>query len=46
MLLTSVILLIKKVANPKKPCMINPAKMHFISDMPEVAAYLARDLTR
>ena len=36
----------KNVVKPKKPCMMNPAKMHFISDIPEPAAYFARERTR
>jgi len=39
-------LLIANVANPRKPFMTNPARMHLISDIPDPAAYLARDLTR
>jgi hypothetical protein len=41
-----VILLIKNVANPRNPCIINPAKMHFISEIPDPAAYFANDRTR
>ncbi len=44
--LTRVMLLMKNVANPRKPCMTNPARMHLISEMPDPAAYLANDLTR
>ena len=44
--LTSVILLIKKVAEPRNPCITKPARIHLISEMPEPAAYLARDRTR
>ena len=44
--LTSVILLIKKVAKPRNPCITKPARIHLISEMPEPAAYLARDRTR
>jgi hypothetical protein len=39
-------LLIPKVANPRKPFMMNPARMHLISDIPDPAAYFAKDLTR
>jgi hypothetical protein len=40
--LTSVRLLIKKVAYPRNPCMMKPARMHFISEMPDPAAYFAK----
>ena len=43
---TIVILLIAKVENPRNPFMINPAKMHLISEIPEPAAYFAMFLTR
>jgi len=39
-------LLIANVANPRKPFITNPARMHLISDIPEPAAYFASDLTR
>lgn len=44
--LTSVMLLMAKVGNPKNPCITNPARIHLISEIPEPAAYLARFLTR
>ena len=44
--LTSVILLIANVPNPKNPCITKPARMHLISEMPDPAAYFARFLTR
>jgi hypothetical protein len=44
--LTSVILFIANVANPKYPCITKPARMHLISEMPEPAAYFARFFTR
>lgn len=37
--------LIKSVVKPKKPFITNPAIMHFISEMPEPAAYGAKLLT-
>jgi hypothetical protein len=37
--------LISNVQKPKKPFMTNPAMMHLISEMPEPAAYGAKDLT-
>ena len=43
---TRVKLLIKNVANPRKPCMTNPARMHLISEMPEPAAYFAKERTK
>jgi hypothetical protein len=43
---TRVKLLIKKVANPRKPCITNPARMHLISEMPDPAAYFAKERTR
>jgi hypothetical protein len=43
---TRVKLLIKNVANPRKPCMTNPARIDLISEMPEPAAYLAKERTR
>src|SRR5687767_13743907 len=43
---TSVTLLMKNVANPRKPCMTKPAKIHLISEMPDPAAYLASARTR
>jgi len=36
----------KKVAKPRYPFIMNPARIHFISEIPEPAAYLARFLTR
>jgi hypothetical protein len=44
--LTRVILLIKNVANPKKPCITKPANIHLISEIPEPAAYFASDRTK
>ena len=44
--LTSVMLLIPNVANTRKPFIMNPAKIHLISDIPDPAAYFASDLTR
>jgi hypothetical protein len=38
--------LMKRVEKPRKPRITNPAKMHLISDMPDPAAYFARDRTR
>ena len=43
---TRVKLLIKNVAKPRKPCMTNPARMHLISEMPDPAAYFAKERTR
>lgn len=43
---TRVIDLIANVANPRKPFIMNPARIHFISDIPEPAAYFARERTR
>lgn len=43
---TSVKLLIRNVQKPKNPFMMKPARIHLISDIPEPAAYFARDLTR
>ena len=43
---TRVILLIAKVENPRKPFMTKPARMHLISEIPDPAAYLAKDRTR
>ena len=37
--------LIKSVVKPKKPFMTNPAILHFISEMPDPAAYGAKLLT-
>lgn len=37
--------LIRSVVKPKKPFMTNPAMMHFISEMPDPAAYGAKLLT-
>ena len=37
--------LISSVQNPRKPFMTKPAMMHLISEMPEPAAYGAKDLT-
>lgn len=36
----------KNVANPKYPCMTKPARMDLISEMPDPAAYLAKERTR
>ena len=44
--LTNVMLLMKKVANPRNPFMTNPARMHLISDMPDPAAYFANERTK
>jgi hypothetical protein len=44
--LTSVILLIAKVAKPKYPCITKPARMHLISEMPDPAAYFDIFFTR
>ena len=41
----SAIDLIKSVHPPKKPFITKPAMMHFISEMPDPAAYGANDLT-
>ena len=38
--------MIMNVQKPRKPFMMNPARMHLISDIPEPAAYLARFLTK
>lgn len=38
--------LISSVHAPRKPFMTKPAMMHFISDIPEPAAYGANDLTK
>jgi hypothetical protein len=38
--------LIRRVQKPRKPFMTKPAIMHFISEMPEPAAYGAKDFTR
>jgi hypothetical protein len=43
---TKVRLFITNVQGPRYPLMINPARMHFISDIPDPAAYFARVLTR
>ena len=43
---TKVTLLTKNVQKPKKPFMTNPAMMHLISEIPEPAAYFAKDRTR
>jgi hypothetical protein len=45
-LVTSVKLLIRNVQNPRNPCRTNPERMHLISEIPEPAAYLAKDWTR
>lgn len=42
----SAIDLISNVHAPKNPFITNPAIIHFISEMPEPAAYGANDLTR
>jgi hypothetical protein len=44
--LTSVKLLIRNVQKPRNPSMTNPKMMHLISEIPEPAAYLAKDWTR
>jgi hypothetical protein len=36
----------KKVHPPRYPFMTNPARMHFISEIPEPAAYRANEHTR
>ncbi len=38
--------LISKVQDPRNPFITNPAMMHLISEMPEPAAYGAKDRTR
>jgi hypothetical protein len=43
---TSVKLLIRNVQKPRNPSMTNPEMMHLISEIPEPAAYLAKDWTR
>ena len=43
---TSVKLLMKNVQPPRYPFMTKPARMHFISEIPEPAAYRAKDRTR
>ena len=43
---TRVILLIANVENPRNPFMINPARIHLISEIPDPAAYLAMERTR
>jgi hypothetical protein len=43
---TSVMNLMKNVANPRNPCITKPARMHFISDIPDPAAYFANERTR
>lgn len=37
--------MIIKVQNPRKPFITKPAMMHLISEMPDPAAYGAKDLT-
>ena len=44
--LTRVKLLIRNVQKPRNPCMINPERMHLISEIPEPAACLAKAWTR
>jgi hypothetical protein len=39
-------LLIANVQNPRYPFMMNPARIHLISDIPEPAAYFAKDRTK
>ena len=39
-------LLMASVVNPRKPFMMKPARMHFISEMPLPAAYGAYCRTR
>ena len=36
----------KNVQNPKNPFMMKPAMIHLISEMPDPAAYFARDWTK
>lgn len=43
---TNVKLLMNRVQPPKYPCMMKPAIMHLISDIPEPAAYRAKVLTK
>ena len=45
-MLTRVKLLMRNVQKPRKPRMTKPDNMHLISEMPEPAAYLARERTR
>jgi hypothetical protein len=45
-ILTSVKLFMRNVQKPRNPCMMNPDRMHLISEMPEPAAYLAKERTR
>ena len=44
--LTSVKLLMRNVQKPRKPRMTNPDNIHLISEMPEPAAYFAKERTR
>jgi len=44
--LTSVKLLMRNVQKPRKPCITKPDNMHLISEIPEPAAYFAKDRTR
>lgn len=44
--LTNVKLLMRNVQKPRKPRMTKPDNMHLISEIPEPAAYLAKDRTR
>lgn len=44
--LTSVKLLMRNVQKPRKPRMTKPDNIHLISEMPEPAAYFARERTR
>jgi len=43
---TNVRLFIANVQAPRYPFITNPPKMHLISDIPDPAAYFAKDLTR
>lgn len=44
--LTSVKLLMRNVQKPRKPRMTKPDNIHLISEMPEPAAYFAKERTR
>ena len=43
---TKVRLFITNVQDPRYPFITNPARMHLISDIPDPAAYFAKDRTR
>jgi hypothetical protein len=45
-MVTNVKLLMKNVQKPRNPGMTKPDMMHLISEIPEPAAYLAKDRTR